>query len=66
MESAFTPRKQWALQELGQQGYPVSGGLGYGLEDIADPGVTLEQVWQDLSTIKGSLARTVLAERDER
>jgi len=62
----FTPRKQQALQELRQQGYPVSDGLEHGLQAIAKPGTSLEQVWQGLSTIKGSLSQEVLAERRDR
>jgi len=62
----FTPRKQRALRELSQQGYPVSDGLEYGLQAMANPEVTLEQVWQGLSTMEGSLSQEVLAEREER
>jgi hypothetical protein len=63
---AFTPRKQRALRELSQQGYPVSDGLEYGLLAVAKPGISLEQVRQGLSTMEGSLAQEVLAEREER
>jgi len=62
----FTPRKRRALRELSQQGYPVSGGLDYGLRALVKPGISLEQVWQGLSTVKGSLSQEVLAEREER
>lgn len=62
----FTSRKQRALLKLSQEGYPVSDGLEYGLEAMADPGITLEQVQQGLSTMEGSLAQEVLAEREER
>ena len=62
----FTPRKQRALRELSQQGYLVSDGLGYGLQAMANPEVTLEEVWQGLARMEGSLAQEVLAEREER
>ena len=62
----FTPRKQRALRELSQQGYLVSDGLEYGLQAMANPKVTLEQVWQGLAKMEGSLAQEVLAEREER
>jgi hypothetical protein len=62
----FTPRKQRALQELRQQGRSVSDGLEYGLQDVAKPEISLEQVWQGLSTMTGSLSQEVLAERRER
>jgi len=64
--TVFTPRKQRALREMSQQGYPVSDGLEYGLQAMAKPGISLEQVRQDLSTMAGSLAQEVLAEREER
>jgi len=64
--SSFAPRKQQALDLLHEQGYTVSGGLDYGLEDMAASDITLEQVWQGLSTMDSSLAEEVLAERDER
>jgi len=63
---AFTPRKQRALRELSQQGYPVSNGLEYDLQAVTRPGISLEQVQQSLSTMEGSLAQEVLAEREER
>ena len=62
----FTRRKQQAMQELRQQGYPVSDGLEHGLQAIAEPGISLEQVRQGLSTMAGSLSQEVLAERQER
>jgi len=62
----FTPRKQRGLQELRQQGFPVSDGLEYGLQTMAKPGISLEQVWQGLSTMEGSLSQEVLTERRER
>ncbi len=62
----FTSRKQRALQVLHRQGYTVSGGLEYGLQSIARPKISLEQVRQGLSTMKGSLSQEVLAERQER
>ena len=62
----FTPRKQRALRELSQQGYLVSDGLEYGLQAMANPEVTLEQVWQGLAKMQGSLTQEVLAEREER
>lgn len=62
----FTPRKQRALLELSQQEYPVSDGLEYSLQVMANPETTLEQVWQGLSTMEGSLSQKVLAEREER
>lgn len=65
-DSTYTLRKQQSLDLLHEQGYAVSGGLEYGLQDMAAPDVTLEQVWQGLSTMDGSLAEEVLAERDER
>ena len=61
----FTLRKQRALRELSQQGYPVSDGLEYGLQAMVNPEVTLEQVWQGLSTMESSLSQEVLAEREE-
>jgi len=63
---ACTPRKRRALHELTSQGYPVSAGLEYGLQAMAQPVTSLEQVRQGLSTIVGSLAQEVLAEREER
>ena len=62
----FTHRKQQAMQKLRQQGYPVSDGLEHGLQAIAKPGISLEQVRQGLSTMAGSLSQEVLAERRER
>ncbi len=62
----FTPRKQRALHHLTSQGYPVSDGLEYGLQAMVQPATNLEQVRQGLSTIVGSLAQEVLAEREER
>ena len=62
----FTPQKQRALLDLSQQGYPVSDGLEYGLQVMAKPEVSLEQVQQGLSTMEGSLSHEVLAEREER
>jgi hypothetical protein len=62
----FTPRKQRALRELSQQGYLVSDGLEYGLQAMVNPEVTLEQVWQGLAKMEGSLAQEVLAEREGR
>jgi len=62
----FTPRKQRASRELSRQGYPVSNGLEYGLQAMVNPEVTLEQVWQGLSTMESSLSQEVLAEREER
>jgi hypothetical protein len=62
----FTRRKQQAMQKLRQQGYPVSDGLEHGLQAMAKPGTTLEQVRQGLSTMAGSLSQEVLAERQER
>lgn len=62
----FTLRKQRALRELSQQGYLVSNGLEYGLQAMAKPETSLEQVQQGLSTMEGSLAQEVLAEREER
>jgi hypothetical protein len=63
---AFSSRKQQALDLLHRQGYTVSGGLEYGLRDMATHGVTLEQVWRGLATMEGSLAEEVAAEREER
>ena len=63
---AFTRRKQQALRELRQQGYPVSDGLEHGLRSIAKPGTGLRQVWQSLSTVEDTLTQEVLAERRER
>ncbi len=62
----FTSRKQRALQELRRQGYPVSDGLEYGLRVMRRPEISLEQVRQGLSTMKGSLSQEVLVERQER
>ena len=62
----FTSRKQQALRELGQQGYPISDGLEYGLQAMSRPEIELAQVRRGLSTMAGSLAQEVLAERDER
>lgn len=63
---AFTPRKRRALRELRQQGYPVSDGSEYGLRAMGKPEINLEQVWEELSTMEGSLSHEVLAEREER
>jgi hypothetical protein len=62
----FTPRKRRALQELSQQGYPISDGSEYGLRAMVKPEISLEQVWEELSTMEGSLSHEVLAEREER
>ena len=68
----FTSRKRRALQELSQQGHPVSDGLeyglqkGHGLQNTATPKISLGQVRQGLSTMEGSLSQQVLAERRER
>jgi len=62
----FTPRKQRALRELSQAGYSISNGLEYGLQTMAQPEITLKQVWEGLSTMEGSLSQEVLAEREER
>ncbi len=64
--STFIEQKRRALDMLQEQGYTVSGGLEYGLQAIAAPDITLEQVREGLSTIKGSLAQEVRSERDER
>ncbi|MBM4457177.1 MAG: hypothetical protein FJ011_05335 [Chloroflexi bacterium] len=66
VNGSFTPRKRRALQELHQQGYPVSDGSEYGLRAMVKPGISLEQVWEELSTLEGSLSHEVLAEREER
>jgi hypothetical protein len=63
---SFTPRKWRALRELRQQGYPVSDGSEYGLRAMVKPEISLEQVWEELSTMEGSLSHEVLAEREER
>ena len=60
------PRKQRALEALSQQGYSVSGGSDYGLEECLIPAVTLGQVREGLASMRGSLAQEVSDERDER
>lgn len=61
-----SPRKQRALETLWQQGYSVSDGSDYGLEELLIRGVTLEQVHKGLASMQGSLSQEVSDERDER
>ncbi len=62
----FAARKLRALQELRPQGYPVSDGSEYGSRATVKPESSLEQVWEELSTMEGSLSHEVVAERGER
>ncbi len=61
----YSPRKAHLLQELREQGYPVSGGEDYFAKQ-ADTVPSLEQVRDELSVFKGSLSDEVIAEREER
>lgn len=60
-----TPRKRRGLDELAQQGFAVSDGSGYRLQEQLLPGVTLDSVRQGLASIKGTLAQEVIGERGE-
>jgi hypothetical protein len=65
ISSRYHPTKARALRELRALGYPVSGGEEY-FPSIPENPPSLEQVRQELSSIQGSLADDVIAERDER
>lgn len=62
----FTARKLQALQELRLQGYPVSDGSEYNLRATTKSESSLEQIWEELGTMEGSLSHEVVVERDER
>jgi hypothetical protein len=64
--AAYSSRKRQALKELQEQGYPVTDGSEYGLQEYLRPGVTLEQVREGLASMQGSLTQEVIAERGER
>jgi hypothetical protein len=59
----YHPTKVRALREMRALGIPVSGGEEYGLKPSS---VSLDQVRQELASIKGSLADEIIAEREER
>jgi len=61
----YTPRKRHGLEELAQQGLPVSDGSSYQLQEQLLPGVTLNSVRQGLASMKGTLAQEVIEERGE-
>jgi hypothetical protein len=63
---AYSSRKRQGLKELREQGYPVSDGSEYGLQEHLRPDVTLEQVREGLASMQGSLAQEIIAERGER
>lgn len=62
---SYSSRKRQGLKELREQGYPVSDGSEYGLQEHLRPGVTLERVREGLASMQGTLAQEVIAERGE-
>lgn len=64
-EAAYSSRKKRALKHLAEQGLSPSAPSEYGLDLHLDSDVTLEQVRQELSSIRGSLAQTVTEEREQ-
>jgi hypothetical protein len=65
IEAVCTPRKRRGLDELTKQGFAVSDGSGYRLQEQVLPGVTLDLVRQGLASMKGTLAQEVIEERGE-
>ena len=61
----YTPPKRRGLDELTQQGFAVSDGSEYGLENHLLPNVTLDLVRQGLASMKSTLAQEVIEERGE-
>jgi hypothetical protein len=65
IEVLCTPRKRRGLDRLIKQGFAVSDGSGYHLQEQMLPGVTLDLVRQGLASMKGTLAQEVIEERGE-
>ncbi len=61
----YHPTKVRALREMRALGIPVSGGEEYFPKPIGNP-PPIEQVRQELASIKGNLSALVIAEREER
>ncbi len=64
-EVLCTSRKRRGLDELTKQGFAVSDGSGYRLQDQILPDVTLDLVRQGLASMKGALTQEVIEERGE-
>ena len=65
IEVLCAPRKWRGLDELTKQGFAVSDGSAYRLQEQVLPGVTLDLVRQGLASMKGTLAQEVIEERGE-
>lgn len=61
----YHPTKVRALREMRALGIPVSGGEEYFPKPTGNP-PPIEQVRQELASIKGNLSDLVIAEREER
>ncbi len=60
-----TPQKEQALRELRALGYNVSDGREFGMQELLDPTVSLEDVQKSLSMLDISLSDFIVAERGE-
>lgn len=65
VEASGTHRKRRGLGELTKQGFAVSDGSLYWLQEQLLPDVTLDLVRQGLASMKGTLAQEVIEERGE-